>query len=1477
MTAADHPTSDTDIAIVGLAGRFPGAPDVDTFWRNVRDGVESVTPFDDETLRARGVSAESLADPAYVKSGIVLDGMDQFDAGFFGYTPREASLLDPQHRLFLETAWEALEHAGHTRTSAKGPVGVYAGSGANVYLLRHLLPSAGLEGNPDLSSLLGLLNGNDKDSLSTRVAYKLDLRGPAVSVQTACSTSLVAVHLACRSLLNHETDLALAGGVWLNLLQRGGYRHQPGSILSPDGHCRAFDARAAGTAIGSGVGLVALKRLADALADGDTVHAVIKGSALNNDGAAKVGYTAPSVDGQAEVIRAALAMADVSAASIGYVEAHGTGTTLGDPIEVAALTQAFRADTARRGFCALGSAKTNVGHLDAAAGVTGLIRAAMALRHATLPPSLNFEHPNPAIDFEGSPFRVLSQAAPWPAGDTPRRAGVSAFGMGGTNVHVVLEEAPPAPARAVPAPSTRVLRLSARSEAALASATERLAGHLGRHPEQPLGDVAHTLRTGRVAFGHRAAVVASGPADAIGALPLAHRGVVLSDAPTVAFLFPGQGAQHPGMLHALYRTEPVVRDVVDRCSVRLLPRLGVDLRTVMFGDDPVPLARTALTQPALFVAEYALAQLWASWGLRPEALMGHSIGEYTAACLAGVFSLDDTLVLVAERGRLLQSMAPGAMLAVGLAEADVQGWLGRGCDLAAVNAADLCVLAGPDETLAPVERDLAARGVMVRRLVVSHAFHSASADPVLDAFHGLVGRLDRSAPTIPIVSNVTGGWLSADDARDPAYWVRHLRGTVRFADGLSTLLARPDRALLEVGPGETLARLARRHPSAGPSRPVLSSQLQPDRIEPQADQPARCVARLWVAGVDVPGHGLDPSARRVPLPTYPFERQSYWVEAGATSAAEPPRPAFDGWFHVPAWQRTAPVAAAPAAAAPGCCLAFTDPEGLGAEVLRVRGGRTVRIEAGPRFARLGDGHYRVRPGERDDLDQVFLDLGETVTEVLHLWSLDPASGPRSRTDTLARGFFSLVALAQSLEAGGRTEPLTVTVVADGLDDVTGDERLDPLKATLSGPCKVMPQESPWLRVRRIDVTVPAPDRTGALARLAAQVVAELASGAIEPAVALRGPHRWVCSWAVPPLAAPAAARLRPRGVYAITGGLGGVGLALAGHLARHWQARLVLIGRKAPADPAAVRSLEALGAEVLVLQADVADAARLRGALAAARTRFGELNGVVHAAGTAGGGLMADHTPARTAAAWDAKVSGTEALMAALDGAHLDFVVLCSSLASLAGGMGKVDYVAANAFLDATAEACGRTAPWPVLSILWDGWRGIGMAAGMRLPEHVGLDVESGGRAFERIVNGPARARTAVSTVDLAARLAATGEDLLDQVEADRPAVAAGARHPRPALQTAFAAPDGDLEEGLCDLWGELLGLAPIGVADNLFELGGDSLLAIQMLARVRSRFGVELHPAAFFKAPTVTSLAVLVETRLIEDIERGEAALLPA
>jgi phthiocerol/phenolphthiocerol synthesis type-I polyketide synthase E len=882
------------IAIIGMAGRFPGAENVGEFWRNLKDGVESIRPFTPEELAAAGVDEATMTDPHFVNAGAPMPGSDSFDASFFDINAREAQVMDPQHRVFLETAWEALEDAGYDPESYPGPIGVFAGVGPNTYLQRNLAT------RPEVLRLLGryaVLLASEKEYAVTRVSFKLNLTGPSFSVNTACSTSGVTVHVACQSLLNGECDMALAGGGRIHVPLTGGYMYEEGGILSPDGHCRAFDAEARGTVGGSGFGIIVLKRLSEAIEDGDNIYAVIKGSAINNDGARKVGFTAPSIQGQAAVISEALAMADVNPDSIGYIEAHGTGTSLGDPIEIAGLTEAYRQWTDRTAYCPIGSVKTNIGHLDAGAGIAGVIKAALVLKHQEIPASLHFTKPNPELDIENSPFYVNAELSPWPApaDGTPRRAGVSSFGLGGTNAHIVLEEAPGTEPSG-PSRAQQLLLLSAKSKTALAQATEKLVEHLRQEPDINLADVAYTLQTGRQAFDHRRMLVCQDVDDAISALePIDPKRAITSSQETadrdVVFMFSGQGSQYVNMGLELYQSEPVFRDEVDRCSEILKPHLGHDLRQILYPDGTdleeaaQLLQQTAFTQPALFVIEYALAKLWMEWGIRPSAMVGHSIGEYVAACLAGVFSLEDALSLVAARGRLMQELPSGSMLAIALPPKEVQTFLDGKLDLAVVNAPSLCVVSGEREVVQELESELTEKGVGCRALHTSHAFHSRMMEPILETFTMRVGHVPLESPTIPFVSNVTGTWIRPDEATNPAYWARHLRQTVLFSDCLGELMQEPNRVLLEVGPGRTLATLAKQHPTKTAEHVVLSSLRHPKEEKPDLAFVLGTLGQLWMAGAQIDWSGFyeGERRRRIPLPTYPFERKRYWISPSETA------------------------------------------------------------------------------------------------------------------------------------------------------------------------------------------------------------------------------------------------------------------------------------------------------------------------------------------------------------------------------------------------------------------------------------------------------------------------------------------------------------------------------------------------------------------------------------------------------------------
>ncbi len=1323
------------IAIIGMAGRFPGAANVDEFWRNLRGGVESISFFSEQELIKAGVDQAQLRAPNYVKAKGMLEGADLFDANFFGFSPRDAETMDPQRRILLECAWHALENAGYTSESYDGPIGFFAGSSINTYLLFNLLPHRQLI--EKVGSLQTSIH-NRVDHLTTRVAYELNLKGPAITVQTACSTSLVAVHLACQSLLNGECDMALAGGVTVSAPPVNGYLHQTGGILSSDGHCRAFDASADGTIDGNGAGIVVLKRLEDALADGDTIDAVILGSAINNDGSMKVGYTAPGVRGQIEVIAEAQMVAGVPAETITYVEAHGTGTTLGDPIEVEALTEVFRAATGKRRFCGLGSVKTNIGHLDAAAGVAGLIKTVLALKRRELPPSLHFERPNPQINFDETPFVVNAALREWTTDGIPRRAGVSSFGIGGTNAHVVVEEAPDESSEKSDRAAQLVV-LSAKSATALDGATLNLISHLKEHPETNLADVAYTLQHGRKAFDYRRIAICHDTADAVRVLStLDHRQVFTGlqeprERPVV-MMFPGQGSQYAGMGAELYAHEVVFREEVDRCAEILKPQLGFDLREVLFANQEASerLKQTVVTQPALFVIEYALAQQWMSWGVTPAAMIGHSIGEYVAACLSGVIALEDALVLVAMRGRLMHSLPPGAMIVLSMPEDEVRSLIeGRELSVAAVNAPSLCVVSGPIDAVDELEKKLEGSNLVSRRLHTSHAFHSAMMDPIVDEFVAKVASIKLHAPQIPYLSNLSGKWITTEEATDPRYWGQHLRNTVRFNDGIAELFADRDRVFLEVGPGRTLTTLLRHHPLKGTTRIVLHSLRHPDEIGPDYEYMLTTLGRLWLSGVDVKWSRLSKGERRrrVHLPAYPFERQRYWIDPPHIAQRQTDeihsstrRSDIAEWFYVPSWKRVPDLDSGPTDNA--AWFLFADECGVAVELsrqLRAADRNVVTVKAGKSFSRINERVYAINPSDRTHYLMLLKELaanGLKPERVLHLWNV---TGSLKVEEVRQRSFYSLVYLTQALEEHGTREPLHLCVISDGMHDVTGEEKLCPEKALALGPCRVIPQEYEHVLCRSVDIVV-----GGDLERLCKQLLAECASDEKESVVAYRGAHRWVQTFEPLRLDQTKSPRLKQRGVYLITGGLGGMALEFARYLAQEAHARLALVGRT-PLPPRAewdaiepesdaarrkierVRALEALGSEVLVLSADVADKEQFGKAVEETRRRFGPINGVIHTAGVPGGGVIQLIQPETTAGVFAPKVNGTRMIDAFFAQTPLDFLVLCSSRSSILGGFGHADYCSANAFLDSFAHDFSARTGIPAVSINWDAWAEVGM------------------------------------------------------------------------------------------------------------------------------------------------------------------------
>jgi phthiocerol/phenolphthiocerol synthesis type-I polyketide synthase E len=1482
------------VAIIGMAGRFPGAPSLEQYWDLLARGQEGIRRFTEEELLSRGVPAAHIADPAFVPVGAPIEGADLFAASFFGYSPREASLIDPQQRLFLECSWQALEDAGYGSSERRTNIGVFAGGSLSSYLLFNLLSNKNVNQAEDEFQVM---IGTDKDFLSSRVSYKLNLKGPSLTVQTGCSSSLVAVHLAVRSLLSYQCDVALAGGVSIGVPQRTGYRYQPGGILSPDGRCRAFDADAAGTIFGEGVGIVVLKRLDDAIRDQDNVHAIVLGSSINNDGASKVGYTAPSVEGQTDVIATAHAVAGISADTITYVESHGTATTLGDPVEVAALTKAFRLSTPRRNFCGLGSVKTNIGHLDAAAGIAGLLKAVLMLKHRSLVPSLHFQSPNPQIDFSSSPFYVVSGCGDWHA-DGVRRAGVSSFGIGGTNAHVVLEEAPEVPS-VVNGPTHNILTLSAQTGDDLGRSVLELSSFLSNVEDNDIADVAHTLQVGREHFSHRCAVVCNSRMQAIEAMcsmdgESAYRGSIDGPSRGAGFLFPGGGTQYPGMAREIYLSEPRFRGTMDYCCSLLKQHTGYDLRLLLYPNtDEVSLAASKLAQPdlglpAIFATQYSLATLLQHWGLSPACMLGHSLGEYAAACVSGVFKLEDTLALVSLRGRLLASLSQGAMVSVYLSENRAYDLLSRRCSIAAVNSSNQCVVSGPADEIEHLCVQLSRSSIEFRKLHVGAGAHSSMVEPVLEEFGSFISSLQLNPPSIPFISNVSGTWITGAEARSAHYWVEHLRKTVRFADGLRELL-RDDRLfLVEVGPSHTLTSLAR---AEAKQRSSLFQSCLPHPNDHGSDLQLlyRTLARMWAAGVNVKWSRIHATPRRfLSLPTYPFDRRRYWLDpvptkSGLDQGESIPNGETEPAIYSPGW-RQSPLSFTGGISALESSVAWIillDESGVGrtlVELLSKEGYEICQarqaLQAGPGARQV----YLISDETREEVTPFVKGLAlpeKCEIRVIYLrpLTIGRMEFPPSFEDVLER-VVELVELTKTLGEFKGQPRIRLLVLSRGAAQVSGSDRSSPDMSPLVAACRVIPQEHTNIDVRLVDVSCDDLASPAASSQIAAQIVAEASRNQSDLLVSYRGNRRWVEQY-LPVPAAPFSP-LREGGVYLFLGGLGDLGRSIIRFVAEHVACRIVVVGRSEfperekwddwlrshfADDPISQRisffyEIEARGSSVCVLLADVADRTQMQAVFHQIDAVYGSLDGVFHLAGVTGARalcLIDDLDAAECRRQLEAKVHGTILLSEFLRRRKLDFCILFSSTASILGGPGLMAYGAANAFIDAFALTHTQHYNQRWIAINWDGWitgqASSGSARRVAALDDYALPSETALRFLSSLLNTVPGGQYAVCRGNLEERRTAVHKSskIDDQTS-------------REHLASSYIAGNTDMERHLAAIWSEVLGHTQVGIHDNFFELGGNSLLGLRIMSRLQKDLKVTLSVISLFEAPTVHSLAQLAE-----------------
>lgn len=1518
------------IAVIGMACRFPGANNIFQFWENLSNGIESIKELTESDLREAGVSAKIISDEFYVRRKPILENIDMFDASFFGINQKEAEIMDPQHRIMLECAWEAFENAGYDVSALQGRVGIFTGSGLNSYFLQNLIKNQKLI---DTFDWVQIYTANDKDYIPTRISYLLDLKGPSFNVGSACSSSLVAVHVACRNLWNYGCDIALAGGSTALFPQNVGYLYKEGNILSPDGYCRPFDEKAKGTNFGNGAGIVVLKRLEDAIEADDFIYAIVRGTAVSNDGASKVGYTAPGVEGQVQVISEAMALANVHPESISYIETHGTGTTLGDPIEISGLTKAFRQKTQKKQFCALGSVKANIGHLDAAAGIAGFIKTVLSLNYKQIPSTINFNRPNPKIDFENSPFYVNSKLRKWSHSlNHPRRAGISSFGIGGTNAHVILEEFLSSSDLSESNRPLQLATISAKSVKSLQKVAQNLTYFLDENKKLQLSNVAYTLNAGRQAMPYRKMFVVDNIQDMISQLEY-FSGNDFDTIPCkyddldVVFMFPGQGSQHINMAKELYLREPPFKKEFDHCCKILTSRFNIDLKEIIYPEkehltsNSERLRQTTFAQPAIFVIEYSLAQLWIAWGIKPKAMIGHSIGEYVAACISGVISLEDALKIVIERGKLMQSLPPGEMYAVALSKTEIMPLLDSNISIAATNAPDLCVVSGPRENMEVFEKKVQHRGLECIHLHTSHAFHSSMMEPIVDTFRNFLTDFRFKTPLIPYISTVTGQWIHRDDINDPDYLIKNLRDSVQFNEGIEILLENQDWSLLEVGPGTTLSSLVRRHPKKRKEQLVLTSL--PHALDKQSELKHifTTLGHLWYAGamIDWAGFYQNEKIMRVPLPSYPFEHKRFWIEADKTvsdnkttnyqTEVRKATNSIHDWLYLPTWKRKLVQNQNREHKFQGTnWLLFVDDSKLCDLIqrnLKKDDCQIIQIYACESYGKLDRLKYQIDPREKKDYDQLFSDLQTNnllPDHILNLWNIKNSSFAhltlKQIEDAQSRGFYNLLYLAQSIGKYAESKKVKISVVTTGLHEVTGDENLVPARTTILGPVKVIPKEYPNIFCTNIDIRT-ADAINNLLNELAFQIIDEHLANQTERIIALRGFYRWIENFdRINCGTDENILKIKQNGTYLITGGTGGIGLTIAEDLVTNFKANVILTSRsRFPDRPEwemwlnqhahedktsqKILRLKRLGKyldSITIAQVDAVDYSQMENLVNHIEKQYGKIDGIFHAAGVAGSGIIQLKNREMVENVFRPKIYGTVNLVNIFANRHPDFIMLLSSISAIIGEVGQVDYCAANCFLDSYAYYALRKNSAKIISVNWDTWREVGMAVETEIPKELqkerelrledALTRQEGVRIMHTILKTFPLQQIIVSKMELHERLITEKKNILHNNEINDDLTTGIFTDAIKAVDTVRE--PGMIISKMIILWQDLIGVKNVSLNDSFFELGGHSLIAVQLISRIRQLCQVQLSLAEFFENSTVSQLSKIIEEKL--DLNKSEA-----
>lgn len=1498
-----------NIAIIGMAGKFPGANNIQEFWNNLIEGKECFTNFSDEELKESGLNDMLINDPNYVKTKGILGNADQFDAELFGFSPRVAELTDPQHRLFLECSWEAMEDAACNPENYKGRIGVYAGQSMNTYWIHNVADHIDLTSSPE--SLQAAI-GNDKDSLTTEVSYRLGLTGPSVNVQSSSSTSLVAIHTACQALLSYECDVALSGGVSIHFPEKAGYLYQEGGTTSKDGKCRAFDANATGFVSGDGVGVVILKRLQDAIEDNDRIYAVIKGSAINNDGSSKMSYMAPSVLGQRDAIAMAHAIANVSPDSISYVETHGTGTKIGDPIEITALTEAFNmgsSNTLKKKSCALGSVKTNIGHLDTAAGVVGLIKTALCLFNKQIPPTLNFQTPNPEIDFDNSPFFVNTALLPWDTNHI-RRAGVSSFGMGGTNAHIVLEEAPNKPAREIETINfPELVTLSANTKISLNNLANKLFTSLESEEFKNVKavlDIAYTLNTGRKDLRHRVAFTAKDKDQLINKLKListnqADTSYSDSEHPLV-FMFTGQGSQYVNMAKDLYENEPYFKRQLENCFELFLPYIGINLRDVFYpsfeekSEASDLLKNTAITQPALFSIEFSLAKLLLYWGMEPDAMIGHSIGEYVAATLAGVFKLEDAIKIVSMRGKIISQLERGKMLSVHACEQDILPYLNGGASIAAVNSDNSIVVSGSDSDIEKVYEVLKSKGFVCTQLYTSHGFHSEMMVPAIEPFNSIVSECKLSKPTIPFISNVSGTWITEREAMSSDYWANHIRKPVLFNNGIKQLLKEPNYLFIEVGPGNTLVSLLNQNSSKQDSHKTVNLLRHPKLNVSDHDYLIEAMGKIWSVGARVEWNKYYADRSILPnklsLPTYPFERNRYWLDPiskekhviNDTVVKQDVR----DMLYAPVWQE-APIYNKKILYNPKVTnyIVFIEEDLLqNAEVyFKENNLNKVFITKGDSYKKVNPDIYVIDPDCYQDYERVFDELkvsSDICWNIIHLWNIETQKENKDGYDLFKlqqrNGYNSLLHLIQVLEKINLKEDVSMKLqtVSGELMDIYGTEALLPESSTVLPLGKVITQEFPSISSLHVDIEMKSLSTKRGLFLTFGQLIEEFnIQSHNNSLIGYRNNKRWVINYRKIQFDYKNES-ITDKSVYLIVGGLGDIGYGLAYEIAKDPSAKVILTGRSSISNINFNKKVERLnklkneyGDRVNYYQADANDHTRMHEVIQFIHENHGDIDVVVYSVGDIDEELfkpLKDLNHKYRDIHFEAKVKPLYVLEELINTISPKFCVLNSSISSILGGIRYGSYAAANQFMDQLVKKKNKESKhtrW--ISINWDAWKTNSNPQNNQYADLLKLAIEpsEGHRLLQMVLEIDSIDQVIISTTDLDNRIN-NWNKVADEIIKDQKKVNL---HPRPSIHTTYKHPTNEIERQMVDIWREMLGIDKVGIDDNFFDLGGNSLTGIRLISKINEEFKTSLSSVTLYEGPTVQKIANIIAPSDMEEI----------